>query len=64
MHSIPNLGWPQALRLLAPVEGGSPVIDPSLLISQVFPFSAVPEAVTFAATRRSETVKVMVDVDS
>ncbi|MGC9349205.1 MAG: zinc-dependent alcohol dehydrogenase [Anaerolineae bacterium] len=57
VHSIPNLGWPQALDLLR-----RRVIDPDLFISHTFPFEEVPEAVRFAATARSETVKVMVDV--
>jgi L-iditol 2-dehydrogenase len=56
VHSIPNLGWPQAIELLA-----KRVIDPDLFISHVYPFSQVPEAVQFAATARSETIKVMVD---
>jgi L-iditol 2-dehydrogenase len=57
VHSIPNLGWPQAVELLA--DG---VIDPELFISHVYPFDEVPEAVRFVARARSETVKVMVDV--
>lgn len=57
VHSIPNLGWPQAIELL---KRG--VIDPALFISHTFAFDEVPEAVRFAATARSETVKVMVDV--
>jgi threonine dehydrogenase-like Zn-dependent dehydrogenase len=57
VHSIPNLGWPQAIDLL---KRG--VIDPDLFISHTFGFDEVPEAVRFAATARSETVKVMVDV--
>ena len=56
VHSIPNLGWPQAVELLS-----TGVIDPALFISQTYPFAQVPEAVRFAATARSETVKVMVD---
>ncbi len=56
VHSVPNLGWPQALELLA-----TRVIDPDLFISHVYPFDRVPEAVQFAATARSETIKVMVD---
>ena len=58
VHSIPNLGWPQAVDLLA-----RKVIDPALFISQVYRFDQVPEAVRFAATARSETVKVMVTFD-
>jgi L-iditol 2-dehydrogenase len=58
VHSIPNLGWPQALDLLA-----SGVIDPDLFISHVYPFERVPEAMKFAARARSETVKVMVVSD-
>lgn len=57
VHSIPNLGWPQAVELLR-----SRTIDPELFISHVFTFDKVPEAVRFAADARSETVKVMVDV--
>ena len=56
VHSTPNLGWPQALDLLA-----RRVIDPDLFISHTFPFDQTPEAIRFAATARSETVKVMVD---
>jgi L-iditol 2-dehydrogenase len=55
VHSIPNLGWPQAVDLLA-----RKVIDAALFISQTYNFDQVPEAVRFAATARSETVKVMV----
>lgn len=58
VHSVPNLGWPQAVDLLA-----RRVIDPDLFISHVYPFSRVPEAVQFAATARSETIKVMVDFE-
>jgi len=58
VHSIPNMGWPQAITLLR-----DKVIDPDLFISHSYGFDAVPEAVIFAATARSETVKVMVDVD-
>jgi L-iditol 2-dehydrogenase len=57
VHSIPNLGWPQAVELLK-----TGVIDPDLFISHTFAFDEVPEAVRFAATARTETVKVMVDV--
>jgi threonine dehydrogenase-like Zn-dependent dehydrogenase len=57
VHSIPNLGWPQALDLLR-----ARVIDPDLFISHTYAFDEVPDAVRFAATARSETVKVMVDV--
>jgi L-iditol 2-dehydrogenase len=57
VHSIPNLGWPQAIELLA-----DRVIDPDLFITHVYPFDQVPEAIKFAARARSETVKVMVDV--
>ncbi len=56
VHSVPNLGWPQALDLL-----GRRVIDPEVFISQTFPFAEVPEAVRFAADNRKDTVKVMVD---
>ena len=56
VHSIPNLGWPQAVELLR-----SRVIDPDLFISHDYPFDKVPEAVQFAAKARSETVKVMVN---
>ncbi len=56
VHSIPNLGWPQAVELL-----GDRVIDPDLFISHTYGFHQVPEAVRFAAEARSETVKVMVD---
>ena len=56
VHSIPNLGWPQAVDLLA-----RKIIDPALFISHVYRFEQVPEAVRFAASARSETVKVMVD---
>jgi len=56
IHSIPNLGWPQALRLLA-----DRVIDPDLFITQTYRFESVPDAIRFAATARSETVKVMVE---
>ena len=56
VHSIPNLGWPQALDLLQ-----RRVIDPDLFITQVFPFSKVPEAIQLAATNRTDTIKVMVD---
>ena len=56
VHSVPNLGWPQAIQLLR-----DRVIDPELFISQTYAFSQVPEAVKFAANARSETVKVMVD---
>lgn len=56
VHSIPNLGWPQALELLR-----SKVIDPDLFISHDYAFADVPEAVKFAAEARSETVKVMVN---
>ncbi len=57
VHSIPNLGWPQAVELLR-----NKTIDPDLFISHTFPFEQVPDAVRFAATARSETVKVMVEV--
>jgi len=56
VHSIPNLGWPQAVELLA-----DKVVDPDLFISHVYPFDQVPGAVRFAAEARSETIKVMVD---
>ncbi len=56
VHSIPNLGWPQALGLLR-----SEVIDPELFISHDYAFDQVPEAVKFAAKARAETVKVMVN---
>ena len=56
MHSIPNLGWPQAVELLA--DGA---IDPELFITHTYPLDQVPEAVKLAARARSETVKVMVD---
>ena len=58
VHSVPNLGWPQAIDLLS-----RRVIDPDLYISQVYPFSQVPEAVRFSAERHDVTVKVMVDYD-
>jgi len=56
VHSIPNLGWPQALDLLH-----RKVIDPDLFISHDYPFDKTPEAVQFAAKARAETVKVMVN---
>jgi hypothetical protein len=56
VHSIPNLGWPQALDLLQ-----RKVVDPDDYILHVYPFAQVPEAVQFAARARSETVRVMVD---
>lgn len=56
VHSIPNLGWPQALELLR-----SEVIDPALFISHDYAFDQVPEAVKLAAKARSKTVKVMVN---
>ncbi len=59
VHSIPNLGWPQALELLS-----TKVIDPDLFISHTYPFDQIPEAVRFSAEARSETVKVMVDFDA
>ncbi len=55
VHSIPNLGWPQAVTLLK-----DRVIDPDLFISHTYPFEEVPEAVKFAAQARAQTVKVMV----
>ncbi|MDF1515330.1 MAG: alcohol dehydrogenase catalytic domain-containing protein [Anaerolineae bacterium] len=55
VHSIPNLGWPQAVDLLE-----NCVIDPDLFISHTYPFDEVPEAVRFAAKARAQTVKVMV----
>ena len=55
VHSIPNLGWPQAVELLA--DG---VIDPDLFISHVYPFDQVPEAIRFVSRARSEVVKAMV----
>jgi L-iditol 2-dehydrogenase len=55
VHSIPNLGWPPAVTLLQ-----DRVIDPDLFISHTYPFEKVPEAVSFAAKARSQTVKVMV----
>jgi L-iditol 2-dehydrogenase len=57
VHSIPNLGWPQAVELLK-----TNVIDPDLFISHTYTFAQVPDAVRFAATARSETVKVMVEI--
>ena len=57
VHSIPNLGWPQAVDLLT-----RRVIDPDLWITQVFPFAETPEAVRFSANHHAETVKVMVDI--
>jgi threonine dehydrogenase-like Zn-dependent dehydrogenase len=57
VHSIPNLGWPQALDLLE-----RRVIDADLFISHVFPFNQVPEAVRFAEQARGEVIKAMVDV--
>jgi L-iditol 2-dehydrogenase len=59
VHSVPNLGWPQALELLS-----TKVIDPDLFVSHTYPFDQVPEAVRFSAEARSETVKVMVDFDA
>jgi L-iditol 2-dehydrogenase len=59
VHSVPNLGWPQALEMLR-----TKVIDPDLFISQVYPFSRVPEAVRLVAGDRSSTVKVMVDFEA
>lgn len=59
VHSIPNLGWPQAIELLS-----AKVIDPDLFISHTYPFDQIPEAVRFSAAARSETVKVMVDFDA
>jgi L-iditol 2-dehydrogenase len=56
VHSTPNLGWPQAIDLLA-----RRAIDPDLFISHTYPFAQTPEAIRFAATARSEAVKVMVD---
>ena len=56
VHSIPNLGWPQAIELL-----GNGTIDAELFISHTYPFDQVPEAIRFAARARSETVKVMVE---
>ena len=57
IHPIPNLGWPQALDLLA----RRVVDDSDVFISHVYPFAQVPEAMRFAAQARSEVVKVMVD---
>jgi L-iditol 2-dehydrogenase len=59
VHSIPNLGWPQALSLLR-----SRQIDPAVFITQVYPFSQVPEAVSFAAAKHDKAVKVMVDFEA
>ena len=58
VHSIPNLGWPQAISLLK--EG---IIDPDLFISHNYSFDNVPQAIRFAAKARSQTVKVMVTID-
>ncbi len=58
VHSIPNLGWPQAIDLLK-----SRAIDPDLFITQVYPFRQVPEAVRFAADNHDKAIKVMVDFD-
>ncbi|NLF01722.1 MAG: alcohol dehydrogenase catalytic domain-containing protein [Anaerolineales bacterium] len=58
VHSVPNLGWPQALDLLE-----RRVIDPELFISHVFPFERVPDAVRFAERARGEAVKVMVEME-
>ena len=58
VHSIPNLGWPQAVELLR-----SKTIDADLLISHVFPFDQVPEAIAFADEHRADAIKVMVDFD-
>lgn len=58
VHSVPNLGWPQALTLLR-----DRVIDPDLFITHDYGFDEVPDAVRFAATARTETVKVMVTID-
>ena len=57
VHSIPNLGWPQAIALLR-----ERAIDPELFISHTFPFGQVPEAIHFAAQAREEVVKVMVEM--
>jgi L-iditol 2-dehydrogenase len=57
VHSIPNLGWPQAISLLR--EG---IIDPKLFISHTYPFNKVPDAIRFAAKARAQTVKVMVQI--
>jgi threonine dehydrogenase-like Zn-dependent dehydrogenase len=56
VHSIPNLGWPQAVELLA---GG--VIDADLFVSHVFSFDQVPEAIRFVSKARSEVVKAVVE---
>ena len=58
VHSVPNLGWPQAVDLLQ-----RRVIDPDLIISHHFPFDQVPAAIDFAAKERAKVVKVMVDFD-
>lgn len=55
VHSIPNLGWPQAIDLLK-----DKIIDPELFISHHYTFDKVPQAIQFAAKARSQTVKVMV----
>jgi threonine dehydrogenase-like Zn-dependent dehydrogenase len=59
VHSVPNLGWYQALDLLR-----RKVIDPDLFISQTYPFDQVPDAVRFAAEKRDQVVKVMVSYES
>jgi len=56
VHSVPNLGWPQAIELLE-----TRTVDPDLFISHTYPFEQVPDAIRFAAEKRSETVKVIVE---
>jgi threonine dehydrogenase-like Zn-dependent dehydrogenase len=56
VHSIPNLGWPKALDLLR-----KRLIDPELFITHRYGFDEIPEAVSFAARNRRDTVKVMVN---
>ena len=56
VHSIPNLGWPKALDLLR-----KRLIDPDLFITHRYGFDEIPEAVSFAARNRRDTVKVMVN---
>jgi L-iditol 2-dehydrogenase len=56
VHSVPNLGWPQAVELLE-----AKTIDSEILISHTFPFDQVPEAVRFSARERSRVIKAMVE---
>ncbi len=54
-HSIPNLMYPVAIDLIR-----RRVIDPALFVTHRFPLDKTPEAIKFAAEKRSEIVKVMV----